>query len=114
MTKTYIYQLAPTDWFFPFKTVEQANADIKKEFCEDDIPDVKNELLDKIEAAKVLFRKYTTWEGDGQVYISGLPGEECDSYPLILVIIKQENNGITYLYSPVELPYLRRYLEFEG
>ena len=110
--KAYVYELNPTDEFSPFKTEEELSLDDNTESDEDLMFDegIKQEIKDTIKYAKELFTRYTCWEGDGEVYISGLPGDNCDTFPLIFVTIKQVINGCTFLYSPVELPYLEDYL----
>lgn len=108
MSKAYVYEMPPTDWFFPFKELDQAIIDAENENC--DMFDIKSSILENVENAKTLFREHTLWEGDGEVYISGLPSDDGDSYPLILVVIKQSNNGTTFLCSPVELLHLKEYL----
>lgn len=55
--------------------------------------------------AKELIEKYTSWEGDGNWYVSGMPSEDSsDSLPIFAV--KQENNGSTFLCSPFPLPWV--------
>jgi len=47
------------------------------------------------------------WEGDGFIGIFGVPEEvTCQ----IGLVIKQSNNGTTFVISPVELPHLQQYL----
>ena len=113
LENVYVYEMPPTDWFFPFKTLDQVllNAEAEAESFSANFLAIKKTILEKVEHAKRLFEKHTLWEGDGDVYISGLPCDSGDSFPLILVIIKQSNNGTTFLYSPVELPYLKEYLK---
>lgn len=106
MKKAYIYELNPTDWFFPFKTEKEILEDI-----EESSPESMVEVQKTVDYAKELFKKYTSWEGDGQAYISGLPGKKSDTFPLLFIAIKQENNGTTFLYSPVKLPYLEDFLK---
>ncbi|CQR73322.1 hypothetical protein SOV_51050 [Sporomusa ovata DSM 2662] len=106
MKKAFIYTLNPTDYFVGFMTEREA-LDAEK----GDIEDGEEILKQKIEIAKKLFREHTCWEGDGEVYISGLPGRNSNNYPEIFVIIKQRNNGSTFLCSPVELPYLEEFLD---
>lgn len=109
--KYYVYEMPPTDWFYPFKTLKETLIDIfscgnddiyASEMCEKYIEDVKN--------AKNEFEKRTNWEGDGAIFISGLPTDDGGGFPYTLVMIKQSNNGSTFLCSPVELPFLREYL----
>ena len=107
----YLYEMPPTDYFFPFKTLDEAIEALEKD------PDFSNEskrlieiLMKTVEDAKSYFRKHTTWEGDGIPYVLGLPDGEYDVFPELLIMIKQYNNGITYLYSPVELIHLSKFL----
>jgi hypothetical protein len=68
------------------------------------------DLFKTIEKAKELFINFTDWEEDGDIYITGLPTDDGGGFPYYLVIIKQENNGTTFLYSPVELTHLKEHL----
>lgn len=112
LKNVYVYEMPPTDWFFPFKTLEQTILDAEAEALhEDHYLEIKQSILAKVDRAKRLFKKHTLWEGDGHVYISSLPSDYGDSFPLILVVIKQSNNGTTFLYSPVILPHLKEYLK---
>lgn len=105
----FIYEMPPTDWFYPFKTLDQVIEDLKTELFETDVDNVREWILDEVEEAKNLFRTYTLWEGDGRVYISGLPSNNGNAAPLVLIMIKQSNNGTTFLCSPVELSHLKEY-----
>ncbi|MDD3157451.1 hypothetical protein [Anaeromusa sp.] len=107
MSKGFVYELNPTDYFFPFKSFDQAIVDAEIEGGEK----FKDVIITAVDNAKNKFKKHTVWEGDGRFFVSGLPGADSENMPLILVIIKQVNNGTTFLYSPVELPYLEYFLE---
>ena len=91
----YIYELPPTDWFECF-------------ICEEDLDIDSSEIKKIIAKAKFLFARYTLWQGDGQCYVSSIPSE--DSFPLTFVTIKQDDNGTTFLMSPIRLEYLSEYL----
>jgi len=110
MKKVYIYEMPPIDYFVPFKTLEQIIVDVEKEVYSEQVEGTKQTILKLVETAKECFRKYTLWEGDGRVYVSGLPDVDYAN-SFYLIMIKQSNNGTTFLYSPVELPHLEEYLE---
>jgi hypothetical protein len=97
----YIYELPPTDCFQCFVWENELKID------HDFVSDIES-IKESIARAKYLFAKYSSWEGDGSCYISALPCE--DSYPLIFVTVKQSNNGDTYLYSPIILKHIEKYL----
>lgn len=111
MEKTYLYEMPPTDYFFMFKTLDETVESVSKNEDFGEEVDGITKILNRVVAnAKNCFRKYTHWEGDGTVYILGLPDGDSDVFPNLLVLIKQCNNGTTFLFSPVELPHLKKYL----
>ena len=78
-----------------------------KEQCEKEISAVVERLA--CEMGK-LYR--SGWEGDVRdgtgIYVFAVPGEESDTE--VGFVFKQDNNGTTFVISPVELPHLRDHL----
>ncbi len=63
------------------------------------------ELRGRATIAKELVEKYTFWEGDGIWMVSGLPvNDSASSLPMFAV--KQNNNGDTFICSPLQLHWL--------
>lgn len=110
MQKRFIYAMPPTDWFFPFKTLKQVLQEAIEEYDNTEDYCSISSILEEVDRAKKDFGKHTNWEGDADIYISGLPSGDGDSCPLILIMMKQSNNGSTFLSSPVPLPHLEEYL----
>ena len=52
--------------------------------------------------------RVTGWEGDirGGPYVAPVPGPDYEPERGWFVALKQDNNGTTYLWSPVALPWL--------
>jgi len=64
-------------------------------------------LLEAVEQAKKDMKEQTAWEGiirDNKIYVFFLPFPSSVIFGLAW---KQENNGTTYVWSPVELAYLK-------
>jgi hypothetical protein len=62
------------------------------------------ELTELHRRAVVVFRELH-WEGDGGWVYGAVPG---DTTTQLWISVKQENNGTTYVLSPVAMPWLDR------
>ena len=99
-----IYELGPTKWFVGFTTEEEV---LKTDY--NGIEEDTNEFIKEyIETAKYMVEKGTTWNGEGTVYISGLPGRNRYTFPELFITIKPNDEEIL-LCSPRELPYLQEF-----
>lgn len=89
----YIYVVSPWDYDFPL---------VRHGLDDDDFD--HESLLTK---AKELLVKKTDWEGDvNQEGVGVLPSDQ-EGSPYYYVIVKQQNNGTTYIVSEIPLPWLK-------
>jgi hypothetical protein len=106
--KMYIYEMPPVEHFEGMQKTKKVIRKLSK--SHDDI-DTLTEFLALIKDAMILFRKKTSWEGD-------VKQSRCFSIPdpdyagsKFAIVIKQDNNGTTFLCSPVVIGYLQEYLK---
>jgi len=74
-------------------------------------------MADYITRAVKELKSHTDWEGDGSIYIAGLPCDDGTSgdYNNYLIAVKQGNNGDTFIISPKKLSWLEKDLKsYEG
>ena len=96
------YMLPPIDWFdaavvFDPRAVPSAPVDATYESG-----DSPNPIAVAYRAAVPQF-DILGWEGDGTWYYGALPA---DGSTLVWVMVKQSNNGTTYVYCTQEMPWL--------
>jgi hypothetical protein len=107
----YIYEMNPIASWSGWIKLEDALAEPSKydlaDHCAVDEIECIAELLEEVDYIKSLFASHTSWEGDGQVYLSAIP-TELDIY--LVFAIQQGKSGTTYLASPVEYAHLKGYL----
>ncbi|RZK42273.1 MAG: hypothetical protein EOO61_05505 [Hymenobacter sp.] len=108
----YIYEMNPIDIWSGWIRLEDAIAepgkyDIAGSSTSTDEKEIIDELREKLDYVKYLLARHTPWEGDGRVYLTSMP-TEVDGF--LVFAIKQDNNGTTYLASPIEYPHLKEYL----
>ena len=104
--KLYCYHVAPIDHWTGALTAEQLLSTFVKDFDGDwhAVSAFCSEMAQLEDRAQENFKKIG-WEGDlrdGPYYFS-VPG---DSQMAIGYVIKQDNNGSTFVASPVPLPSL--------
>jgi len=106
----FLYECPPLDWFEALKSFEEYLEGIKLQhegIKSDNVVEGEiNEAITLLMEACYIAAKNSSWEGDIRTgpFVVGLPGD-CDAK--ILIIFKQDNDGTTFLLSPVELPYLK-------
>lgn len=99
----WFYRLTPTDSFTAFTSwldyasrmvfgLEDQSAIIEMLA----IVDQRNWILSQF--------KSIGWEGDGNLLVSQVPSDDVD--PHTFFVVKQSNNGSTFLASPIALPWL--------
>lgn len=103
-TNGWIYQLDPTDWFLYVVTLEDARELSARE--DESCPGWSDELEHAYITAAWKIRHHTSWEGDGTWYVGALPQRDSGGEMLPYLMVKQRNNGTTYVWSPVEMPHL--------
>lgn len=99
----YIYQTPPQDFFQGMQTAKQ----MTKEFSFNIDELVRFSMKCAYSVAK---KTGSMWEGDiNELRFIGLPDPDNCAVKLCL-IWKQDNNGMTFLCSPMEIPHLESYL----
>ena len=95
----FIYQTGPQDYFGGMQTVKQAAKEY--ELSIDEL------IRSAMKCAYVVAKANGSyWEGDiGELRIIGLPDPD-NCRAIIVFIWKQDNNGTTFICSPVELSWL--------
>ena len=116
----YVYEIPPIDiWagWIPFEKAfitptefsireydEESGLDEK--VCIKEGQEILNSCLNEV---KSILTKFTSWEGDGDIYISSMPFPNVCLSELVFAV-KQANNGTTYIVAPAEYFHLREYL----
>jgi hypothetical protein len=107
----YIYEMNPIASWSGWIKLEDALADPGKydltSHSTIDETESVAELLEEVDYIKSLFASHTSWEGEGQIYLTAMP-TELDMF--LVFAIKQGKNGTIYLASPVEYLHLKGYL----
>jgi hypothetical protein len=105
----YVYNMEPIDCWDGWTLVK----DYK--FGCGDLPEderspflTKKEFEDLYLKAQKIAKAFYGWDGDVRTgpFISGIPAFPGDCSPQILIGWKQDNNGITFVASPVRLTWL--------
>ena len=110
------YMLSPIDYFGGcvdlWQYIEQLRTEqeeygqmMTKYECESQVNSVLTKL--SCEMAKLV---KAGWEGDvrGRIFVFAVPGTEVNTE--IGFLFKQDNNGTTFVMSPVELPHLQEFV----
>jgi hypothetical protein len=103
----YLYQVAPIDFWFGWIPLRDVLIEaLEQDEGEYDGPPDFGVLYDRLRRAKTLARQYLGWEGDMRSgpYFAPIPFET--GFYEYLIAWKQDNNGTTYVASPVQLPWL--------
>lgn len=104
----FVYQVGPVDFFSGMLPIAMA-ADRAKEECGDEA--VFDLFRFVMECARyVSLAKDSFWEGDirgKELYVFAIPDADSCSQRFGLVW-KQDNNGTTFICSPVELPWINQ------
>lgn len=101
--KLYVYAVPPIDFWDGFTNIKDCNLTL----------DLVEQIMQRLFA---LTKADTHWEGDvrpGEIYISGLPVSGGYRSSIILGV-KQDDNGNSFIVSPVELPWLKKDDIFEA
>jgi len=105
----YFYVIPPIDWFHGFLTIGDCINQLEKENHLDNINDHINEigkwLVESVYGLAVHCRE---WDGDsrGDVYVFGLPNGQSGDYNSLALVVKQDDDGTTFIASPYPLPWL--------
>ena len=99
MTKLYTYVLGPIDFWEGWMAPETLGASPYRDLAAWGPDDVMARLSVAKDAATA-----AGWEGDGQFHLSMLPMQDVQCE--VVVAIKQNNNGTTFIMSPFEMPWL--------
>ncbi len=107
----FVYEFPPIDWFEGSLTLEQF---VKEHVGTEDVTSVISvtaKIMEDIVSPRLsAIAEHTHWEGDMRepMRFIGLPNPDYGNLELAL-LIKQDNNGTTFLASPFELPWLAEY-----
>lgn len=122
--KKFVYELLPIDFWDGWIPLSLAMEDPAKygiisdysgEYGSWSKPDriskFQEHLRRQVDEAKYLITKHTSWEGDGHIYITSMPGfDDGGGESHLVFAIKQGNNGTTFIVSPFEYVHLRESL----
>lgn len=99
----YVYHLSPIDFWHPWKTESAYLEDIKQDGYN---ASHWEKAYTAFKAKAMELGKAAGWEGDIRQgpFIGGLPMDVDDSR--YCLAWKQDNNGTTFIASPVKLPWL--------
>lgn len=106
--KYYIYAQSPIDYWLRWKTPMEYIKSVRNLYEEEkDDPDFHiNDFICRLVEIAGCFKK-AGWEGDisGQdLYVTELPNGNFEMK--IMVGLKQDNNGMTFIASPYPLPWM--------
>ncbi len=106
----YVYVLPPIDYWTGWRS--SADALPEHEFEEEVRGQQAAEVERRCEHALEQFRARTGWEGDIREgpFVSGLPPLHGGSESDLMVAVKQDNNGLTFIWSPHELSWLAEFV----
>ncbi len=99
----YLYEMGPIDVWRGWIFVQDALADPDKYDLQ------LSDLEERIAEVKKLLREHTHWEGDGNIFLSSLPYEPGAK---LVFAIQQDNNGATYIASPLPYSHLEKFLVY--
>ena len=111
----YVYRVSPIDWWLGWSKPSEILAAFGEAPYFDDetgcltaLANLANEIATWIGDALVAF-KDAGWEGDIRQgpYLAPLPFAFDEG--AYMVALKQDNNGTTFIWSPVELPWLEEH-----
>lgn len=102
----FVYELPPIDWWIGWTLAKTIKAD--RDALE---TGANGEIVKALRTALKEILERTSWEGDfGEgPRVIGLPHENEPEFSLLVVGFKQQNNGTTFIWSPVQLPWLAKW-----
>ena len=101
----YVYECGPIDWWHGWSTIEQAISNTDENVngfrvfvgkASDDLRELEGTAL-----ARFIDKG---WEGDGEAMVTAIPtgADTCQ----LVIAVKQNNNGTTWIASEISLPWL--------
>ena len=101
--KHYIYETSPVDCFDGMMTLDEFVAKVAKESVEGTFTDLHSTLWNAMLCAAKVFQ-FCEFDGilRDKVYVFALPIPSCET--LIGFVFKQDNNGTSFICSPIALP----------
>ncbi len=107
----YYYETGPIDYFAGTVALEVFKEQIQNEVDSfNNADDIFSNVLRNLDIAKTIFREHSCWEGDivAGPFIFAIP--DPDNVEMRYGFVwKQENNGATYITSPLELVWIEEY-----
>lgn len=111
---TYQYMIPPIDGFIGVIQLDEFKKSLEKSDYREEskyFSEGAGRILAELEKEMKTLKE---WEGDirnKEIYVFAVPDEMETSIGLVW---KQDNNGTTFIISPVELPHLQKYMESVG
>lgn len=104
----FVYSRQPIDYWYGWMTEHQYLTALLKDWTPDDPIPFISYVERRSEGMKIAAQ--IGWEGDvrGDVMVAGLPSADIGDDGDILIAWKQDNNGQTFIVSPVHLPWLEQ------
>jgi hypothetical protein len=103
----FIYQTGPIDFFAPMMRIDEAAKAMRDEEGVDDGRSTFNLFRFAMDCAAMVYHADGSyWERDvrgDNLYVFAIP---CEGSPQLGLVWKQDNNGTTFICSPVVLPWL--------
>lgn len=98
----HVYALPPIDFWGGWSSVEDATTQWGGSRL------IERWRYERVLAEAFVLASDAGWEGDIREgpFIAGLPHEHAGGKPVFMIAWKQDNNGTTFVASPVQLPHL--------
>lgn len=104
----FVYQLLPIDFWVGFTPAHRVAKRPTGTYNPENYV-TQDEVFGVVHHATCEILRRTHWQGDlrEEPWIGALPPPGGDCRTMLLVGLKQDHSGGTYIWSPVELPWLR-------
>lgn len=110
MRKMFIYERGPIDYWTGWHTFDNFIKELYEErnfIGDNELKKIADQLKKRKEELIYSFAKHTIWEGNGEWYISSIPGdqEKDGTYSEFIIAVKQLNNGLTFIATPYPMEW---------
>ena len=114
----HVYECPPMDFFSGWLSMkdyieDKCREDFGSEDGEKRRAEIKEEVLAEYREIQDQLRRHSLWEGDiiSGPYVAALP--EGEYWCRVMWMLKQSNNGSTFIVSPFDLAWMRGYERLE-